>query len=306
MAQCKRRPASGTNAMTDPPPQTSRATALVALHGAVLLFGFAGLFGKWLALPPVLIVLGRTIVAAVALAALRAATTGRRPPFEPRFIGAGIVLALHWVAFFAAIQVSSVAIGLLGYASFPLFVIGLEAWLLRRRWSAREATTAALVTLGLLLLVPELSLANRAVQGLAWGVLSGLAFALLTVLNRRLSATLDAADVAFGQNLWAAVALLPLVGLAGAMPPVTWRDVGLLLVLGVVCTAGAHTLFIASLRHASAHTASVVAALEPVYGIALALLLQGEIPDARTMGGAALLVAAAVVASRRIGVVEPP
>ncbi|HKN10776.1 MAG TPA: hypothetical protein VJ376_15050, partial [Pseudomonadota bacterium] len=40
-----------------------RASALVALHGAVLLFGFAGLFGKWLALPPVTIVFGRAAVA---------------------------------------------------------------------------------------------------------------------------------------------------------------------------------------------------------------------------------------------------
>jgi drug/metabolite transporter (DMT)-like permease len=297
--------ALGLDPMRDEPTRTSRAAALAALHGAVLLFGFAGLFGKWLALPPVLIVLGRTVVAAVALAAWRAVTTGRIASFDARFIGTGIVLALHWVAFFAAIQVASVAIGLLGYASFPLFVIGLEGSLMRRRWSAHEAATAALVTAGLLLLVPEFSFANRAVRGLAWGVLSGLAFALLTVLNRRLGAARDAADVAFGQNAWAAVVLLPFLVLAGELPTPTWRDAGLLLALGVVCTAGAHTLFIASLRRASAHTASVVAALEPVYGIALALLLQGEVPDTRTMAGAALLVAAAVVASRRIGVAEP-
>ena len=46
---------------------TTRPRALIALHGAVLLFGLSGLFGKWLDLPPVLIVLGRTAVAAVAL-----------------------------------------------------------------------------------------------------------------------------------------------------------------------------------------------------------------------------------------------
>jgi drug/metabolite transporter (DMT)-like permease len=136
-------------------------------------------------------------------------------------------------------------------------------------------------------------------------VLSGLTFALLAVLNRRLGAARDATDVAFWQNAWAAVALLPLAIVGTELPAFTWRDLGLLLVLGVVCTAGAHTLFIASLRHASAHTGSVVAALEPVYGIALAMLLQGEVPDARTLAGAALLVAAAVVASRRIGLAEP-
>ena len=44
----------------------TQRSALVSLHAAVLLFGFAGLFGKWLALSPELIVLGRTIVASTA------------------------------------------------------------------------------------------------------------------------------------------------------------------------------------------------------------------------------------------------
>ena len=53
----------------------TRTTALIALHAAVALFGFAGLFGKWLALSPVAIVLGRTAIAAVALAGAKG---GRR------------------------------------------------------------------------------------------------------------------------------------------------------------------------------------------------------------------------------------
>jgi drug/metabolite transporter (DMT)-like permease len=285
--------------------QSSRIAALAALHAAVVLFGFAGLFGKWLPLPPVLIVFARALVAAVALWAWQAASRRPRSPFDPRSIGTGAVLALHWVAFFTAIQISSVAIGLLGYASFPLFVLALERWLLGRRWSGREAATAALVTLGLVLLVPEFSLANSTVRGLAWGVLSGFTFALLAVLNRRWSADCDAIDLARRQNAWAAVALLPVVAWSAGWPAVTAYDVGSLLVLGIVCTAAAHTLFIASLRTLSAHTASVVAALEPVYGIALALLLLGEVPSGRTVAGAALLIAAAIVASRTDVVTEP-
>jgi drug/metabolite transporter (DMT)-like permease len=68
--------------------------------------------------------------------------------------------------------------------------------------------------------------------------------------------------------------------------------------LGLVCTALAHTLFIAGLREISAHTASVIVALEPVYGIVLALVLLGEVPDARTLVGGALIVGAAFLATR--------
>jgi drug/metabolite transporter (DMT)-like permease len=278
----------------------TRTGALVALHGAVLLFGVAGLFGKWLDLAPVVIVLGRTTIAAAALAALRAAQqrAPAAPPFDVRLIGNGVLLALHWFAFFEAIRISTVATGLLGYASFPLFVLVLERLLLGRRWAAREAVTAAFVTGGLGLLVPEFSLANPIVHGLAWGLVSGLTFALLAVMNRRWAAERPAADVALWQNLWAALVLAPLALVAGPLPDLGAREVGLLLVLGLACTALAHTLFIHALATITAHTASVIAALEPVYGIVLALVLLGEVPGWRTVAGAVLIVGAAIVATR--------
>jgi drug/metabolite transporter (DMT)-like permease len=273
--------------------------ALVALHGAVALFGFAGLFGKWLALSPVAIVLGRTAIAAMALGILRL-HAGERAPFDVRLVANGIVLALHWVSFFAAVQVSTVAVGLLGYASFPLFTLVVERLFLARRLRRREGATALLVTAGLVLLVPELSVANPVVQGLGWGLVSGLTFALLVVMNRRWAATRTATDIAFWQNTIAALALLPFAWASpSALGTIGGREIMLLIALGLACTALAHTLFIAALSNVTAHTASVIAALEPVYGIALAFALLGEVPTARTLGGGALIVTAAMLATRR-------
>jgi len=281
----------------------NRALALLSLHAAVLLFGFAGLFGKWLALSPLLIVFARTAVAAASLGLVRMALPGRLPPFEWSLLANGAVLAVHWVSFFVAIQVADVATGLLGFASFPLFVLLLERASARARWSRRDVATAALVVAGLVLMVPEFTLASRKVAGLLWGIVSGFTFALLAVLNRRHVARRPAADIAFWQNLCAALALLPVVVLAGDLLPAVaalgGREIALLLALGLVCTALAHTLFIASLKAITAHTASVVAALEPVYGIALAFLLLGERPGARVLLGGALIVAASLVATGR-------
>jgi drug/metabolite transporter (DMT)-like permease len=269
--------------------------ALLRLHTAVALFGAAALFGRWIDLPPTAIVLGRTAFAALALAAVTAARrAGPRRPTPALFVN-GALLAVHWVAFFAAVQRASVAMALIGYASFPLFVVLLE-----RGHPARSGrfAVAGLVVAGLLLTVPSLSPGDRASQGLALGIASGLAFAVLVLRNRSLVVHVDAVTLAFWQNLAAALLLVPvaLAAPGAAMPaPADWA---LLAVLGVVCTALAHTLFIASMRRVSAHTASVVAALEPVYGIVLAALLLAEIPSMRTLAGAALIVVAAIVASR--------
>ena len=276
------------------------AAALVALHAAVALFGFAGLFGKWLPWDPAAIVFGRTVVAAAVLGIAVLVRRSERDGPSFALAGNGAILAVHWVAFFAAIQVATVAIGLLGFASFPLFVMVLEHLLLGVRWRGQDAVTAMLVVAGLALLVPAITFADRAVQGLAWGMLSAFTFAWLTVRNRAARDVRRPRAVALWQNAFAALCVAPLVLRPGG-PTVEFTPTTLLLifVLGAVCTALAHTLFIASLSRLSAHTASVVTALESVYGIVLAVLLLGEIPDARTILGGALLVGAAMAASRR-------
>ena len=280
--------------MTSP----TRAAARVSLHVAVALFGFAALFGKWIVLPATTIVFGRTLIAAATLVlvlVMRRQRAGR--PDVPTALN-GAILALHWVSFFAAIQVSSVAVGLLGYASFPVFVLLLERRLLRG--GAFERTTALLATLGLLALVPDFTWSSDVIRGLALGMVSALTFAWLAVRNRRLVERMAPGRIALWQNVCAALCLAPIVALG---PDVAWptpSDAALLLVLGVACTGVAHTLFIASMQRVSAHAASVVAALEPVYGIVLAAMLLGEVPDTRTLVGGALIVAAAIVASRRI------
>lgn len=282
----------------------SSVAALAALHAAVALFGLAGLFGKLLDLSPLAIVLGRTLVAAVALGA---AALVRRDPLgrlDAAMLLNGAILALHWVTFFLAIQTSSVAIGLLGFAGFPLFTLVLERRGRLQGVTAPEWASIALVAAGFAVLVPHPSLADRNVQGLALGALSGLTFAWLAVRNRALLARRSAIGLAFWQNAWAATWLVvAIVPIASTLQAPSLEELGALVTLGALCTALAHTLFIASMRKLSAHTASVVAALEPIYGIGFAALLLDEVPGVRELGAAALLLSAAMLVTRRAVVV---
>ncbi len=276
------------------------ALPLVSLHAAVVLFGFAALFGKWITWDPVAIVLGRTVVAAVALGVwLR---WRRTPMLRPSVALAlsGAILALHWYAFFAAIAASSVTMGLLGYASFPMFVLVLERRRRRDQWRLIDLATVALVVGGLALTVKDFTWGNAATRGLAWGMVSGFAFAWLVVRTRGYAAGSRASSLALWLNVFAALCLFPIVlATGGSGGAVDARALGLILLLGVFCTALAHTLFIVGIAGAGAITAAVVAALEPVYGIALAWGFLGEVPGIRVAVGAALLVTAAIVASLR-------
>jgi drug/metabolite transporter (DMT)-like permease len=270
----------------------------VGVHLAVLLFGLSGLFGKLLSLPPLIIVFGRTAWASAALIPLLAIRRQLRLPHRSDrglLLASGAILALHWYTFFESIRVSSVAVGLVTFSSFPLFVTFLEPIFFKESLNRRDLTTAALVVLGLFLVVPTYSFANRVTLGAFWGICSGGSFALLALMNRRFSRRGAALFIAAVQNSVAALLLLPFAWHWGLS--FDGLDLLYLMFLGIVCTALAHALFIAGLARIRAQTASVLAGLEPVYGIAFAFVLLGERPALRTLVGGGVILSAAILAS---------
>jgi drug/metabolite transporter (DMT)-like permease len=280
----------------------SAKIALLQVHISVFLFGLSGLFGKFLALPATVIVLGRTGLATLSLGLVIVWGRHTVRPRSAQDLGGvallGLLLAGHWVSFFYSIQLATVAIGLLTFSSFPVFVTLLEPLLFKTPWRWRDGAIALLVVVGVALVIPDYRLGSATTLGAFWGLLSGLSFALLQLLNRGYRQRYSAMAIAFYQNLFAWVSLLaiaPLTSLA-----LTTREIGLLLILGVLCTAVAHTLFIESLAVLRTQTASVISALEPVYGIGLAVLLLGEVPNPRTLRtllGGTLIVGTIIWAS---------
>ncbi|MBU4203180.1 MAG: DMT family transporter [Acidobacteria bacterium] len=276
--------------------------SLAGIHVAVLLFGLAGLFGKWLALPPVWIVFGRVFFAGLTLLPLLLATHGglkllsRKDGFL--FVFLGLLLAVHWTCFFQSIQSATVGIGLLAYSSFPLFTVFLEPLFFRERIIPANLALAAVCLGGIFLIIPRFSMENTIFKGVIWGLAAGATFALLTIFNRKLTSRYSGRTIAFYQDTSAALFLVPALFLKPAA--VTPGDVLLLLVLGVVCTAAAHSLFIQGMKHIRAQTAALVSTLEPVYGILLAFFILREIPSLRTiLGGLLILLSVAAVSVRR-------
>jgi drug/metabolite transporter (DMT)-like permease len=268
--------------------------SLAAIHLAVILFGFPGLFSAWISLPPHAIVLGRVAFASLFLALVLA--LGRIPfRISPAkdlitLFLCGVILAVHWTAFFQSVRVSSVAVGLLAYSSFPVFTVFLEPLMSREEPDVTSVLMALVSFFGVFLIVPRFSLENAVFRGVLWGLFSGATFSVLTVLNRRLSSRQPSPKIAFYQDLFACLVLLPFF--VGRGQALSGRSIVLLAVLGVFCTAGAHTLFIQGLKRVKAQTASIISSLEPVYGIVLAYFFLGQVPALRTVAGGSVILGA--------------
>ena len=269
------------------------------LQIAVALFGLAGLLGKATSASPMMIAMGRTAFGAAAFAVLFLSGLLKWPAGSShrllKLVWPGLVLAFHWFSFFQSIQLSSVAVALLSYSSFPVFITIVEPLIFREQRRRIDSVTAGLVLIGVAILVPSFDLKDSITAGIAWGVVSGLSFAVLSLMNRHLAALFPPAVIAAGQVSFAAlllVALLPVY-----YQPLDVRDWLLLVVLGVVFTALAHFLFIQSLVHVRTQLASIVSALEPIYGGLFALLLLSEVPSLRTICGGILILGAVALAA---------
>ncbi len=276
-------------------------SGVLAAHFATLLFGLAGLFGKWVKEPAQVIVFGRVFFASLSLALcvrlfhLRLKPANRSDGLH--LFGLGALLAFHWVAFFHSIQVSTVAIGLLAYSTFPVFTTFLEPLWLKEKFRPDTLVGAAFCLFGVFWLVPSFNPTQPAFQGVFWGLWAGFSFALLSVANRRLARRYNSLVIAFYQDAGATIFLLPLVLLNQPLP--SYPDLARLVFLGVICTAGAHSLFIQAMKKITAATAAVISSLEPVYGIILAFFLLKEIPSTRTVGGGIIILASVLLITWR-------
>jgi drug/metabolite transporter (DMT)-like permease len=299
---------------------SERSRSLLLVHGAVVLFGLAGLFGKLLALAPVAIVFGRLAFAAIALIMLAWLW---RLPLRPNrrrdllaFAGAGVGLAVHWILFFQSVQVSSVAVALFTFSTFPVFGALMEATFFREHLRRAEYEQFLLALFGILILVPSFKHNNQTAIGAFYGVASGAVFAALSLFNRRSVRRYSSLTVALYQDAFAllflallgGIALIDDVALLGLedLPALTLQDVFLLMILGIPCTALAHAMFIAGLRGVTVRTAGMIVCLEPVYGTIFAMLLLGEEPTRRTICGGLLILAAAFYATVSAGLPVKP
>ena len=104
--------------------------AILLLHATVVVFGFTGVLGKLIELPSVPLVFWRTLIGALGLHVwMRIRRRGRGIPSDLILpvAGTGVLVALHWVTFFAAIKASTV-LALAVMATAPFFVALIEPW----------------------------------------------------------------------------------------------------------------------------------------------------------------------------------
>lgn len=252
---------------------------LIILHVTVLVWGFTGILGNLISISSVQLVWYRVLIVSVSLAAYfwfrKQPFTVSRQQFVHFFLTGGLV-GLHWVLFFESIKVSTVSVTLVCLSSVTLFTAIIEPLFYRRRTSKADVFVGLLIIIGIYLIF---RFETEYMRGIVLGLLAALAAALFGTINSKLVKKSGATVISFyemaGAWVWVSFFML-LTGGYGHDIGIKGRDIGYLILLGTVCTAGAYVAAVSVMKEISAFRVALASNLEPIYGILLAWLFFGQ------------------------------
>lgn len=281
---------------------SSNRNAWLQIHFCVLLWGFTAILGKLISLPALQLVWWRMLLVVVVLLAIPRVWHGLRA-MELRLIaayaGVGVLVGLHWLAFYAAIKLANASVGATCMALAAVFLAFIEPLVMRTRFRKSELFIGIAAVPGVALVVGGISADMRI--GVLVGAISALLAALFSAFNKRL---VDHADpltvtcIELGAGTAFLTLIAPLVPRDSALFVLPGlHDAGLLLVLSLVCTLLPFALSLRVLRKLSAFGVQLTINLEPVYAIILAAWLLGEQNELslRFYAGVAVILAAVMI-----------
>ena len=251
------------------------------LHLLVFIAGFTAILGELITIGSLQLVWYRMAIAGILMFVfikLRKVNLQIRKRTFWQFSVAGVIIAMHWITFFEAINQANVSIALAMFSSGAFFASFIEPIIFKRRVLVYEIIFGLVVIVGVFLIT---SSEMNYIYGIVLGGLSALFSTLFAVINGRFIERYRASVISFYEFVSGVVFLTVFILLSGTQFNVQFfslsnADWFYLFVLASVCTAYAFIGAVEVMRYISPFTVILSYNLEPLYGIALALFLFPE------------------------------
>lgn len=251
------------------------------LHISIFLWGFTAILGKLISLDEIMLVWHRIWITCLSFLFIPGLFRGvKNIPNGKKliFAGIGVLVAMHWVAFYGAIKYSNVSVALSAVATTSLFTAISEPFILRQKFKIWDLLMGILVIIGIAVIF---SVGAVYTKGLLWGIAAAFLASTFSILNKKYLANYEGKAVSFiemsaGFGFLCLVLPFTITSFSMETFMLSSQDLFLLLLLGVGCTTMPYILSLNALRHISAFNANMAINLEPIYGIILAALIFKE------------------------------
>jgi len=261
-------------------PKNKNLSSYLQLHFIVFIWGFTAVLGALISVREASLVWYRMLLAGifVGLYLLFTKKSFRLPPkVIIQLVLVGFLIAIHWIFFFKAINISNVSITLAMFSMGSFFAAILEPIFFKRKMLWYEIGFGIIIMSGLVII---LNVEIRYLNGILAALFSVLVGVLFTIFNGKLIKEHDAKLITFYEFFagffLVSVYLLFEGKFDAAFFDVSLKDVGLILVLSSICTAYAFTASVEVMKKLSPYTVLLTTNLEPVYGIVLAYFIIGD------------------------------
>lgn len=272
--------------------------AFLCLHLSIVLAGTTGVFGRAIDLSPVMLVWWRALIAGSVMAVC-VHLLGRLQACSKqeitRYVLLGIFLSYQWMLFYAAIKSSNVSIGVVTFSTIGFFTAIFEPLICKRSISLKEVAYSVLTIAGIALIF---QFDSRYRLGIVYGTLSAAGAALIAICMKQFRRNKNAETVLTWQFAGAFVGASLLVPVFVCLEPTAHLapagsvDIVNLVIFSTVVTLGMYALQMVALKSVSAFTMNLSYNLEPIYSIAIAMVLFGEAKEL----GASFWVGLALIA----------
>lgn len=254
------------------------------LQFIVILWGFTAILGILISMPVLEMVLWRTSIASLALAAIvyfgKLERNFSRREFIKVFL-TGSLFAAHWVLFFGAARVDNASVALIGYATATFWISLIEPVVTKSKFKWVEVILGIIVMLGIYIIFQS---GFDSIIGLAMAVGCGFLAGIFAILNKQFTIKHNHLVLTYVEMSGAAFFLAIFLPLYSFLINPSYQlsllpsgmDLVYLLVLSLACTVYPLSASIKIMKKLSAYVVSLTLNMEPVYGIVLALLIFGE------------------------------
>lgn len=250
------------------------------LHLIVFIWGFTAVLGELISLQETSLVWYRMGFAGIFLAIfLLFKKQSLKLPLKSvsKLFLVGFLIAIHWIFFFKAINVSNVSITLAMFSMGAFFASILEPLIYKRKMLWYEVLFGVIIIAGLFII---LQVEMKYLEGILYALFSVFIGVLFTLFNGKLikqhDSTLITVYEFFAGFLFVSVYLLIEQKFDTAFFDVSTQDWILILLLSSIFTAYAFTASVHVMKKLSPYTVMLTTNLEPVYGILLAYFIIGE------------------------------
>ena len=273
---------------------------ILELNLAILFISTSGALGKYVSMPTFLTVGYRGLFACILLFIFcRWQNINLHVERRDRFnvLMSGIFMGIHWLTYFYALQLSNVAVGMLSLFTFPVITALLEPIVLKTKFEKAHILSGILVLIGIYFLVPEFDLEHSYTRAIGFGILSAFSYSIRNLILKPKVAIYNGTSLMFYQMVVITICLAPFFF---AFDHAHFsRDLPALLALALLTTAIGHTLFLFSLKHFTATTASIIGSMQPIYGIIIGIIFLQDFPEGTTLVGGVLILGAVILESIR-------